>query len=219
MNSKKCELCKVAARTFCESDQASLCWDCDAKVHAANFLVARHVRTLLCHTCHSLTPWKASGATLGNTVSLCEGCACGSGTTRLHEEESEGDNEDQIETSFEDDDDDEGEDEDEDGDNQVVPWSSTSTATAAPPAVSSSSSEGSVTRCNHGDEDVAESVTTSVSLKRRREDHDSQEASKRRYGKGADLREQVDLVACAVEAPLNVSPATAGDRLDGSRGW
>ncbi|KAB1210083.1 hypothetical protein CJ030_MR6G011341 [Morella rubra] len=59
---KKCELCKVPARTYCESDQASLCWDCDAKVHGANFLVARHYRTLLCHACQSQTPWKASAS-------------------------------------------------------------------------------------------------------------------------------------------------------------
>lgn len=162
---KKCELCKVPARTFCDSDQASLCWDCDAKVHGANFLVARHTRTLLCHSCHSLTPWKASGAALGNTVSLCMGCA---GGTRVHnddegEDESEGGNDDDIDTQDDED--------DEDGDNQVVPWSSTE---AAPPPTSSSSSQESVSRYNHRDEDVSESVTT-VSLKRRREeDHDFQ---------------------------------------------
>lgn len=74
---KKCELCKIQARTYCESDQASLCWDCDAKVHGANFLVARHSRTLLCHTCQSQTPWKASGAKLGHTFSVCETCVRG----------------------------------------------------------------------------------------------------------------------------------------------
>ncbi|KAL4347120.1 hypothetical protein GQ457_17G024250 [Hibiscus cannabinus] len=36
---KSCELCMSAATTYCESDQASLCWHCDAKVHGANFLV------------------------------------------------------------------------------------------------------------------------------------------------------------------------------------
>ncbi|CAL0303931.1 unnamed protein product [Lupinus luteus] len=72
---KLCELCKVPARIFCESDQATLCWDCDAHVHAANFLVTRHSRTLLCHTCYSLTPWNASGARLGNTVSFCRNCS------------------------------------------------------------------------------------------------------------------------------------------------
>ncbi|XP_019437045.1 PREDICTED: zinc finger protein CONSTANS-LIKE 2-like [Lupinus angustifolius] len=176
---KKCELCKVTATTFCESDQASLCWDCDAKVHGANFLVARHTRTLLCHTCHSLTPWKASGAFLGNTVSLCEGCA---GGTRVHADEvdeSEGDNDDEVESS-------DDEVEDEDGDNQVVPWSSTATT---PPACSSSCVEGSVTRFSHGYdyEDVSESDTT-VSVKRRREDNDSQEGSKRRHVHSGERR-------------------------------
>ncbi|RDX61142.1 B-box domain protein 31 [Mucuna pruriens] len=164
---KNCELCKVPARTFCESDQASLCWDCDAKVHGANFLVARHTRTLLCHACQSLTPWKASGAALGNTVSFCERC---SGGTTEQGQESEGGNDDDIDTD-EEDEDDEYEDEvaaDEDGDNQVVPWSS---APPPPPAPSSSSSEESVSRCNNGDEDVSQSVTT---LKRRREDNDFQ---------------------------------------------
>ena len=55
---KKCELCNSLAKMHCDSDQASLCWDCDAKVHAANFLVAKHSRTLLCHLCQSFTPWK-----------------------------------------------------------------------------------------------------------------------------------------------------------------
>jgi len=160
---KNCELCKVPARTFCESDQASLCWDCDAKVHGANFLVARHTRTLLCHTCQSPTPWKASGAALGNTVSLCERCA---GGTAEQGQESQGGNDDDLETDEDDyDDDDETDDEvaaDEDGDNQVVPWSSA----PPPPAPSSSSSEESVCRCNNAYEDV------STTLKRRREDND-----------------------------------------------
>ena len=165
---KKCELCKVPARIFCESDQASLCWDCDAKVHGANFLVERHTRTLLCHACQSPTPWKASGAALGNTVSLCERCA---GGTTEQGQESQGGNDDDIDTDIDTDDEDdydESEDEvaadEEDGDNQVVPWSSE----PPPPAPSSSSSEESVSRCNNVDE-------VSTTLKRRRqEDNDFQ---------------------------------------------
>ncbi|XLU67946.1 hypothetical protein S245_026999, partial [Arachis hypogaea] len=173
---KSCELCKVPARTFCESDQASLCWDCDANVHGANFLVARHTRTLLCHACQSPTPWKASGDRLGNTVSLCEMCA---GGNKVSAEESEGGNDDDIDTEDddledeeeeEDDDDDEvpaDEEEEEDGDNQVVPWSSTA---PPPPAPSSSSSEESVSRrCNHADE---EDFSEAVPLKRHRHDVD-----------------------------------------------
>ncbi|PPD78892.1 hypothetical protein GOBAR_DD24175 [Gossypium barbadense] len=59
---------------YCESDQAILCWDCDSRVHGANFLVAKHSRTLLCHLCQSPTPWNGSGPKLGPTVSVCENC-------------------------------------------------------------------------------------------------------------------------------------------------
>lgn len=158
-----CELCGVPARTYCESDQASLCWDCDAKVHGANFLVARHLRTLLCHACQSHTPWKASGVRLGNAVSVCESCAAGGMSVSGEGEESEADNDDDMDT--EDDLDDEEEDEDEvDGDNQVVPWSST----PPPAAGSSSSSEGSISRCNNNRDRINTSETvTTISLKHR----------------------------------------------------
>lgn len=161
---KSCELCKLAARTYCESDQASLCWDCDAKVHGANFLVARHVRCLLCHTCQSLTPWRAAGANLGQTVSVCDCCV-----NRGVREESEGENGD-------DDGDDEEEDEadlDDDvsvgvgaedgGDNQVVPWFTVTNT--PPPAVSSSSSSDD----SFGGEGEVSKSTSLFSLKRLRE--------------------------------------------------
>ncbi|KAE8075804.1 hypothetical protein FH972_014492 [Carpinus fangiana] len=145
---KKCELCKLQARAYCESDQASLCWDCDAKVHGANFLVARHSRTLLCHACQSQTPWKASGAKLGHTVSVCERCVGNKEEVRESqggndEDEDEGDEDDNdVDDVVDDDDDDdsgeeEEEEEEEEGDNQVVPWSTTT----PPPAASCSSSE------------------------------------------------------------------------------
>ncbi|XP_042068141.1 B-box zinc finger protein 23-like [Salvia splendens] len=72
---KTCELCKQAARLHCESDQAILCWDCDAKVHSANFLVARHSRNLLCRVCQSPTSWSSSGSKLSPTYSSCRKCA------------------------------------------------------------------------------------------------------------------------------------------------
>ncbi|CAN0914732.1 B-box domain protein 31 [Linum grandiflorum] len=152
---KRCELCKSLARTFCESDQASLCWSCDAKVHGANFLVARHSRTLLCHFCQCPTPWQAAGAKLGHTVSFCLRCANGD----THEGEA-GEEEDEVESGSEEEELEEEEEEDEDdlGDNQVVPWSS-SDSTPPPPAESSSSFYSS-------DSDGGESV---VSTKRRRE--------------------------------------------------
>ncbi|KAL2496891.1 zinc finger protein CONSTANS-LIKE 9-like [Forsythia ovata] len=121
---KRCELCKGMARMYCQSDQASLCWDCDTKVHSANFLVARHSRSLLCHACQSPMPWFASGAKLALTFSVCEKCVNGTVTTE-DEDDDESNVEDDVET-------------DEDEDNQVVPWSS-----ASPPPASSSSSEGS----------------------------------------------------------------------------
>lgn len=162
----KCALCKVRARTFCESDQAALCWDCDARVHGANFLVARHTRTLLCHACQCKTPWAASGAKLGHTVSVCDGCVNGVHRRTAGGEES-GDHRDDDNMPDEDDETDRDEDEDdlvededsaegggreegedggsgggaEDGDNQVVPWSS-----SPPPPHSSSSSDESVSR-------------------------------------------------------------------------
>ncbi|KAG6404855.1 hypothetical protein SASPL_132432 [Salvia splendens] len=76
---KSCELCKQTARIHCESDQASLCWDCDGKVHSANFLVARHSRNLLCRVCQSPTPWAAAGSRLEATYSACRRCAKGAG--------------------------------------------------------------------------------------------------------------------------------------------
>ncbi|KAK4778567.1 hypothetical protein SAY86_006095 [Trapa natans] len=69
-----CELCGRPARMYCESDQASLCWGCDERVHCANFLVAKHTRRLLCQVCLSPTPWAAAGPKLGTTVSVCDGC-------------------------------------------------------------------------------------------------------------------------------------------------
>ncbi|XP_042063590.1 B-box domain protein 31-like [Salvia splendens] len=72
---RRCELCKAKARTHCASDRASLCWDCDASVHSASFLVARHSRRLLCDVCQSPMPWTVSGGKIAPTVSVCEQCA------------------------------------------------------------------------------------------------------------------------------------------------
>ncbi|PIN12538.1 hypothetical protein CDL12_14854 [Handroanthus impetiginosus] len=122
---KKCELCKKVARMFCDSDQASLCWDCDSRVHMANFLVAKHVRTLLCHSCQSPTPWTGSGPKLSPTVSVCE--ACVNGRNRNINGEHDPSNGDTEDNDSEDDEDDENGDcsheDDDDGENQVVPLS------------------------------------------------------------------------------------------------
>ncbi|KAM1112643.1 hypothetical protein EV1_045122 [Malus domestica] len=170
---KNCELCRLPARIFCESDQAILCWDCDAKVHGANFLVSRHSRSLLCHGCQSPTPWKASGEKLGHTFSVCESCVLPDGG-RDDDDESQGGNDEEFDSDNDeiddddddDDDDDEDVDFDEDGDNQVVPLSST--ATPPPPTSSASSSEQSATAFNNGDGGDSKTATA-VTLKRFRE--------------------------------------------------
>lgn len=117
---KNCELCNGLARIYCESDHANLCWDCDLKVHSANFLVAKHSRSLLCNVCRSPTVWSASGAKIGRTVSVCERCVNDEETDREEEEKEEIDLE----------------------DIQVVPWSSTP---PPQPESSSSSSDESLT--------------------------------------------------------------------------
>lgn len=187
---KECKLCDRPARMYCESDQANLCWECDAKVHCANFLAARHSRNLLCQKCQSPTPWKASGPKLGPTISVCEVCVlrC-QGQQRQQEIEGNGENEDgndadddeiegyngaseindDDEDGYDDDEDhddfddeeEEEEEEEEDGENQVVPWSST-----PPPVPSSSSSEESSSRL------IGASIQTTLPLKRPRQNAD-----------------------------------------------
>ncbi|MCO5611175.1 hypothetical protein L7F22_065425 [Adiantum nelumboides] len=49
-----CELCQQQATVYCPWDEARLCDLCDAKVHSANFLVARHSRHPLCPCCGDL---------------------------------------------------------------------------------------------------------------------------------------------------------------------
>ncbi|XP_073009675.1 uncharacterized protein [Typha latifolia] len=162
---KGCELCSGVARMYCESDEAMLCWDCDSRVHGANFLVARHSRVLLCRTCQSPTPWRASGARLGPTVSLCERCCPrrddeaegGAG-----EEEEEGEEE---EVESEEEEEEEEDMEEGDGENQVVPWS-------PPPPVASSSSSSSSEESSIRIECQRSGARGSSSLKRMRDNAD-----------------------------------------------
>lgn len=148
---KKCELCNSIARMYCESDQASLCWECDARVHAANFLVAKHSRTLLCHSCQSPTPWTGSGPRLGPTISVCHTCANNNTTDHDygHNHNHENVDDDDGDDDTEEDDDDEDEDE---GENQVVPLSSSSMNTRPVISNSSTSSEDSSGRVFSGRE-------------------------------------------------------------------
>ncbi|KAK8506779.1 hypothetical protein V6N13_065900 [Hibiscus sabdariffa] len=61
-----CELCKEEASVYCSADSAFLCWNCDHKVHHANFLVARHVRRILCSKCKSFSQ---------SSHHLCKACS------------------------------------------------------------------------------------------------------------------------------------------------
>ncbi|CAN6552928.1 unnamed protein product [Malus baccata var. baccata] len=155
---KKCELCDSAAKMYCESDQASLCWDCDVKVHGANFLVAKHSRTLLCQVCQSPTPWIGSGLKLCPTVSVCENCVNNNeGNHHQDEEEAEEVEEEEEDDEEEDEDEDEEQDDgdkDDDEDNQVVPWSC-----KPPPPVSSSSSSSREEECSSGSMSISRSTT------------------------------------------------------------
>ncbi|KAK1430971.1 hypothetical protein QVD17_14130 [Tagetes erecta] len=151
---KRCELCSHFARIYCQSDNASLCYDCDQNVHSSNFLVAKHSRTLLCHKCQSPTPWTASGLNLGRAATVCVTCLDEDSSQRRliprgenendvvaenrHEHENENTDDEVTESSEDEYEDDEDEDEeDEDAENQVVPWSSV----ASPVVTAASSSE------------------------------------------------------------------------------
>ncbi|KAB2601107.1 histone H3.v1-like [Pyrus ussuriensis x Pyrus communis] len=152
---KKCELCDSAAKMYCESDQASLCWDCDVKVHGANFLVAKHSRTLLCHVCQSPTPWIGSGLKLCPTVSVCENCVNNNEGNHHQDEEEEEEEEEDYEEEDEDEDEEQDDgDKDDDDDNQVVPWSC-----KPPPPVSSSSSSSREEECSSGSMSISRSTT------------------------------------------------------------
>ncbi|KAG1364502.1 B-box zinc finger protein 32 [Cocos nucifera] len=72
---RACELCKRGAAVYCEADAAFLCWACDARVHSANFLVARHLRRIACAECHALDDARVLfGAGSPPIRSLCRSC-------------------------------------------------------------------------------------------------------------------------------------------------
>ncbi|KAF8025310.1 hypothetical protein BT93_F2220 [Corymbia citriodora subsp. variegata] len=76
MKPTPCELCKEAAAVYCPSDSAFLCRGCDARVHQANFLVARHVRLPLCSGCGSISGQRFSGAGVApRRPALCLSCS------------------------------------------------------------------------------------------------------------------------------------------------
>ncbi|KAJ7981669.1 Zinc finger, B-box [Quillaja saponaria] len=149
---EECEMCGKRATMYCESDQAKLCWDCDEKVHGANFLVEKHLRTLLCNVCQSPTPWNARGPKLTRTVSVCEDCIAKSTTNceQGNDDEDEDIEDDGNYSSGSDYDDyeEEEEEEEEEGENQVVPWSAASSP--LPPLASSCGGEGETSIAGDG---------------------------------------------------------------------
>ncbi|XP_073003366.1 uncharacterized protein [Typha latifolia] len=78
MGLRRCELCEAEASVYCEPDAAFLCWACDATVHGANFLVARHVRRVACGACRSVESGRrisGAGACAADPVrSVCRAC-------------------------------------------------------------------------------------------------------------------------------------------------
>ncbi|XP_076930379.1 uncharacterized protein LOC143595157 [Bidens hawaiensis] len=135
---QKCELCSHIARIYCQSDNASLCYNCDQTVHSSNFLVAKHSRTLLCHKCQSPTPWTASGLNLGRAATVCVNCLDDDRSNDVVEENNNNNLEDE-----ETDGDDDTETTTDDAENQVVPWSS---SVVSPPVNGSSSVEACSSR-------------------------------------------------------------------------
>ncbi|XP_047309491.1 zinc finger protein CONSTANS-like [Impatiens glandulifera] len=136
---KKCELCNSTAKVLCESDGAALCWDCDSNIHSSNFLFAKHIRSLLCNTCHSPTPWTGSGSTLSRTLSFCDSCILTAGEENKQHaagEEQEQEQEQNTEHAQQE----QQQEDDDDGDNQVVPIASYSIP-IQPPSCSSSNTQ------------------------------------------------------------------------------
>ena len=69
---KICEFCKTSIPVvYCKADAAHLCLSCDAKVHSANALSNRHLRTLLCDSCryHPSYVW-----CFNHQLFMCRGC-------------------------------------------------------------------------------------------------------------------------------------------------
>uniref|UniRef100_A0A1J3DX10 Putative zinc finger protein n=1 Tax=Noccaea caerulescens TaxID=107243 RepID=A0A1J3DX10_NOCCA len=67
-----CEFCKAyRAVVYCIADAANLCLTCDAKVHSANALSGRHLRTLLCDSCKTQP---CLVRCLEHKMFLCNGC-------------------------------------------------------------------------------------------------------------------------------------------------
>ncbi|PIA43719.1 hypothetical protein AQUCO_01800045v1 [Aquilegia coerulea] len=75
MKGRLCELCNGEAWLYCVSDSAFLCLNCDARVHQANFLVARHVRRTICCKCKYFDGNSISGVGFRRHIEpICQSC-------------------------------------------------------------------------------------------------------------------------------------------------
>ncbi|MBA0746575.1 hypothetical protein Gogos_009081 [Gossypium gossypioides] len=69
---KSCEFCTTSRPVvYCKSDAAHLCLSCDAKVHSANALSNRHLRTPLCDLCRHRP---SHVCCFNHRMFLCRGC-------------------------------------------------------------------------------------------------------------------------------------------------
>ncbi|KAE8701473.1 B-box zinc finger family protein, putative isoform 3 [Hibiscus syriacus] len=69
---KICEFCTTSRPVvYCKSDAAHLCLSCDARVHSANALSNRHLRTLLCDSCRCRP---SHVCCFDHQMFLCRGC-------------------------------------------------------------------------------------------------------------------------------------------------
>lgn len=60
---------------YCVSDSAFLCGNCDASVHQANFLVARHFRRTICCKCKEFDGELVCGPKLKSSRPICRSCS------------------------------------------------------------------------------------------------------------------------------------------------
>lgn len=69
---KICEFCTALRPVvYCKADAAHLCLSCDARVHSANGLSGRHLRTLLCQSCRNRPAYVRC---MNHEMFICRNC-------------------------------------------------------------------------------------------------------------------------------------------------
>ena len=69
---KVCEFCTdLRPLVYCKADAAYLCLSCDSKVHFANALSSRHLRTLVCNSCRYHLAYVQC---LDHKILICQEC-------------------------------------------------------------------------------------------------------------------------------------------------